>query len=295
MTKQINRRDFLKYSGGTVGLFAATGLFRGPLEPLVDSHIKTVELRWGEETITTCPFCSCGCGLVCYTEDGVLVRVEGDPEHPINHGSVCPKGGALAQLRNGTKEGSDNQSRLQEVRYRAPGSDVWEIKDWDFALDRIARKIKDTRDQNWIAVNDHGRSVNRTDAIASLGGAMLNNEECYLIAKMMRSLGVAYIEHQGRDSQTSGISGLTASFGRGAMSNHWTDLSNSDCIMIIGSNMAENHAACFLHVISAQDKGAVIISVDPRFTRTSAKADVFCPLRPGTDVAFIGGLINYVI
>lgn len=295
MKKKINRRDFLKYSGGTVGLFAATGLFRGPLEPLVDSHIKTVELRWGTETVTTCPFCSCGCGLICYTDGDKLVRVEGDPEHPINHGSVCPKGGALVQLRNGNEEGSSNQFRLQQVHYRAPGSEEWEIKDWDFALDRIARKIKDTRDQNWVSTNSSGRRVNRTDAITSLGGAMLSNEECYLISKMMRSLGVAYIEHQGRDSQASGISGLKASFGRGAMSNHWTDLSNSDSIMIIGSNMAENHAACFLHVKSAQDKGAVVISVDPRFTRTSAKANVYCPLRSGTDIAFIGGLINYVI
>ncbi|ADJ25760.1 formate dehydrogenase, alpha subunit [Dehalogenimonas lykanthroporepellens BL-DC-9] len=295
MSRDINRRDFLKLSGGTVGLFATAGLFRGPLEPLVDSHIKQVEIRWGKETTTVCPYCSGGCGLVCYTEDDVLVRVEGDTAHPINHGSVCPKGGALAQIRNGVENKSINSSRLQQVMYRAPGAENWEIKDWDFALERISRRIKDTRDHYWMAVNNNGRPVNRTSAIASLGGATINNEECYLLSKMLRALGIVKIQHQSIDGPLSGSVGLNSSLGCGAMTNHWTDLSNSDCILFIGANIAENHPPVFLHAKAAQDKGATIIDIDPRFTRTSAKADIHCSLRPGTDLALLGGLARYVL
>ncbi len=294
MKSEITRRDFLKISGGSAGLLATSGLFRGPLEPFVDSSIKAVASRWGHETTTICPFCSCGCGFICYTDGHTLVRVEGDPEHPVNHGAACPRGAAMAQLRNGAKDGSINEKRLQKVLYRAPGSTQWEEKNWDFALERIAQRIKDTRDFNWTATNAGGWPVNRTEAIASLGGASLNNEECYLISKMMRSLGVVYLEHDGRD-QSSAFSGLASSFGYGAMSNHWTDISNADCVLIIGLNNAENHPASFIHVKAAQDKGAKIISVDPRLTRTAARADIFCPLRPGTDIAFIGGLIKFVI
>ncbi len=295
MKPEINRRDFLKISGGSAGLLATAGLFRGPLEPFVDSSIKTVTSRWGDETPTVCPFCSCGCGFICYTDGNNLVRVEGDPEHPVNHGAACPRGAAMAQLHNGSKEGSVNEKRLQKVLYRAPRSNHWEEKDWDFALERIAQRIKDTRDSHWTATNAVGWTVNRTEAIASLGGASLNNEECYLLSKMTRALGLVYIEHQGSYSQSSALSGLTASFGYGAMSNHWTDISNADCILTIGLNNAENHPVSFIHVKAAQDKGAKLISVDPRFTRTAARADIHCPLRPGTDIAFIGGLIKYVI
>ena len=88
---------------------------------------------------------------------------------------------------------------------------------------------------------------------------------------------------------------MAETFGRGAMTNHWTDIRNSDCIMVIGANPAENHPASFSHITEAKERGTKLISVDPRFTRTSAKADIYCPMRSGTDIAFIGGMIKYVI
>ena len=294
MKPEISRRDFLKASGGISGLFAAAGLFRGPLGSLVESKIKGVTLRWGQETSTICPFASCGCGIICFTDGDTLIRTEGDPEHPINRGALCPKGAALAQLRNGTENGTINERRLQKVLYRAPGGTEWQEKSWDFALDRIAELIKETRDDNWTSTNAKGNLVNRTDAIASIGGAYLSNEECYVLSKMLRALGLVYIEHQGRNSQVGTLHSLSESLGYGAMSNHWTDVANSDCILIIGLNAAENHPSSFIHVNIAQGKGAKLISVDPRFTRTSAKADIYSQLRSGTDVAFIGGMIKYV-
>jgi formate dehydrogenase major subunit len=288
MKPQISRRDFLKASGGATGLFVTAGLFRGPLDFLAKSSIKGVTARWGQETTTVCPYASCGCGLICFTDGNELVRVEGDPDHPINRGSVCPKGAGLAQIHN-------NDRRLDKVLYRAPGGTEWQEKSWDFALDKIANRIAQTRDANWVANGRNGSIVNRTEAIASVGGAALNNEECYLLVKMLRALGLVYIENEARIGHASSIAALTETIGRGGMTNHWTDIRNTDCVMAIGANPAENHPSSFIHVGIARERGAKLISVDPRFTRTSAQADIYSQIRSGTDVAFIGGLIKYVI
>jgi formate dehydrogenase major subunit len=148
------------------------------------------------ETPTICPFCAVGCGAIVASQGGKVVNLEGDPDHPINRGSLCSKGMALAQLN--TVDGEINPHRLQKVKYRAPGSSEWEEKSWDWAIEQIAQRIKDTRDANLIEKDDQGRTVNRLEAIASLGGAALDNEECSLIVKAMRALGLVYIEHQAR-------------------------------------------------------------------------------------------------
>jgi len=138
--------------------------------------------------------------MILHTLNGNLINVEGDPDHPINQGSLCSKGSALYQVHA-------NERRLQKPLYRAPGSDRWEEKDWDWMLDKIAEKVKTTRDKTFITketITDEKTKagldviVNRTDAIASLGGAALDSEECYLLQKMMRGLGVVYLEHQAR-------------------------------------------------------------------------------------------------
>jgi len=222
-----------------------------------------------------------GCGIVASVRKGRLVTVEGDPEHPINRGALCSKGLALPQVVN-------NERRLRSVLYRPPGGADWEVKSWEWVLPRIARLVKKTRDEHWLDRRE-GKLVNRTEAIASLGGAALNNEECYAIAKALRSLGVVFLEHQARICHSSTVAGLAETFGRGAMTNHWIDIANSDAILIIGSNMAENHPCGFRWVIEAMDRGAKMICVDPRLTRTASVADVYVPMRSGADIAFIGG------
>jgi formate dehydrogenase major subunit len=191
---ELSRRDFLKLSGATAG-----GLLLG-------GRPTGIGLAWGiqpfplhkavGETPTICCFCAVGCGAIVAAQDGRLVNLEGDPDHPINQGSLCSKGLALAQLN--TVDGELNSRRLQKVRYRAPGSSTWEEKDWSWAIEQIARRIKDTRDRYLIETDGDGRTVNRLEAIASLGGAALDNEECSLIVKAMRALGLVYIEHQAR-------------------------------------------------------------------------------------------------
>jgi formate dehydrogenase major subunit len=120
-----------------------------------------------------------------------VINIEGDPDHPINLGSLCSKGSALYQLAN-------NDNRITRVMYRAPYSDKWEYKTWDWALNEIAKRVKATRDATFAEKNDKGQVVNRTTQIASVGSAALDNEECWLYQKFLRSVGLVYIEHQAR-------------------------------------------------------------------------------------------------
>src|SRR5215813_6948964 len=181
---QPTRRQLLKgLTTGTVALGALSPSASGAAMPL----LKT---RGATETTTVCPFCGVGCGQVVSTRNGSVINIEGDASHPISEGTLCSKGAASIQVVN-------NPRRLQKVLYRAPGGKAWEEKTWDWALERIAARAKDTRDKTFKTTVD-GRVVNRTEAIACLGGSALDNEEAYLLVKLMRAMGLVYIEHQAR-------------------------------------------------------------------------------------------------
>jgi formate dehydrogenase major subunit len=182
--RQPSRRLFLKgLTAGPVAIAAASQAGCGPAVP----PIKT---RGATDTTTVCPFCGVGCGQVVSTRSGNVINIEGDPAHPISEGTLCSKGASAIQVVN-------NPRRLQKVLYRAPGGTAWEEKTWDWALPRIAERVKVTRDKTFKTSVD-GRVVNRTDAIACLGGSALDNEEAYVLVKLMRALGLPYIEHQAR-------------------------------------------------------------------------------------------------
>ena len=188
---RLNRREFLELSGAVAG-----GLVLPAAVPAA-ALAKDFPLRKRVgETPTICPFCAVGCGAIVAARGDRVVNIEGDPDHPISQGSLCSKGMALAQLN--TVDGRVNPKRLQRVRYRAPGSYEWEEKSWEWAIEQIARRVKDTRDQHFVETDDEGRMVNRLEAIGCLGGAALDNEECSLLAKAMRSMGILYLEHQAR-------------------------------------------------------------------------------------------------
>ncbi len=192
---ELNRRDFLKVAGAGVSgiiIFQALGSKRGLAASPKAFPLKK---RIGEKT-TICPYDASGCGFIVAAEGDTIINIEGDPEHPINRGAACAKGASLAQLR--TVNGKLNPRRLTKVLYRAPGGSDWETKSWDWAIEQIASRIKTTRDTNWTSKDNEGYVVNRTDGIASFGGAALDNEECYLLVKMLRSLGMVYVEHQAR-------------------------------------------------------------------------------------------------
>ena len=152
--------------------------------------IPPLKTRGATATTTVCPFCGVGCGQVVSTKGGKVINIEGDPNHPISEGTLCSKGASGIQVVN-------NSRRLQKVLYRKPNGVKWEEKSWDWALERIAARVKETRDKSFkTKVNEN--NVNRTEAIACLGGSALDNEEAYLLVKLMRALGLVYVEHQAR-------------------------------------------------------------------------------------------------
>ena len=213
---KITRRNFLKISGTAVtGTVFVGGL--GFDLSAAEAYAQELRIKGAQETTTVCCYCSVGCGLLVHTKEGKLINAEGDPDHPINEGSLCSKGSSIFQTAN-------NDKRLGKPRYRAPGAAAWQEVEWDWALDQIARKVKDTRDKTFMTTSistirekkkadttdasgvfpdiftDVEREfvVNRTDGIAHVGSAALDNEECYLIQKLVRSWGLVYVEHQAR-------------------------------------------------------------------------------------------------
>jgi formate dehydrogenase major subunit len=186
---KISRRGFLKISGGVTG-GAILGTFGVHLETS-KAYADGLKTKYAKESTTICPYCGVGCGQIVSVSEGKVINIEGDPDHPINQGSLCSKGEALIQVAN-------NDLRMTKVLYRAPYSDKWEEKTWDWALPEIAKRVKKTRDENWMAADKDGKVVNRTEALGALGGAALDNEECYLWSKLARALGMVYVEHQAR-------------------------------------------------------------------------------------------------
>lgn len=183
---KTTRRDFFRTVGaGVAGSVLATGASASQgAAPGDDQLAGTTRTR------TICPFCAVGCGLLVASRDGKVVKVWGDPEHPINRGSTCSKAAALPQI-------IESDRRLGRVLYRAPGSASWETLSWERAMTEIARRIKKTRDATFVAASGDV-PVNRTEGIACLGGAALDNEECYLYSKLARAMGVTFLEHQAR-------------------------------------------------------------------------------------------------
>lgn len=236
---------------------------------------------------SVCPFCAVGCAQKVYVKDEKVIQIEGNPDSPISRGRLCPKGSASLQLTTG-------DSREKYVLYRRPRAREWERLDLDVAMDMVAKRVVETRRDTWQwAIGDV--RTRRTMGIASLGGATLDNEENYLIKKLFTALGIVQVENQARVCHSSTVAALGTSFGRGGSTTYLQDLANADCIIIQGSNFAEAHPVGFQWVMEAKERGARIIHVDPRFSRTSAMADTFVPIRAGSDIAFLGGLINWVL
>lgn len=290
---ELSRRSFFK-RGLAFGASAAAAATASAETVHAEAPYK---LRNVKEVTNICCYCSGGCGTICSSRDGELINLEGDPDHPVNLGGLCPKGAAMWGLRNVVT--ADRKAKLHPDRplypmVRRPGKKEWERLSWDEAVNEIARHIKTTRDATFVEKED-GITVNRCDGISSFGAAQLNNEEGWLVQKFARSMGILSIDNQTRVCHSSTVAGLAPSFGRGSMTSHWCDFVNSDVIMSIGSNNVENHPLSSRWVERAQDKGAKWIVVDPRYSRSAAQADIYARIRPGTDIAFYGGLIRYII
>ena len=253
----------------------------------VSAHLTARTATADRVVKSICPFCAVGCGQNVYVSGEKVVQIEGDPDSPVSRGRLCPKGSASLQLTTGG-------SRQYGVLYRPPYASDWQPMDLDTAMDMVADRVIAARRDTW-EWESGGKRTARAMGIASLGGATLDNEENYLIKKLFTGLGVVQIENQARVCHSSTVIGLGTSFGRGGSTTFMQDLQHADCIMIEGSNFAEAHPVGFQWVTEAKARGATVIHVDPRFTRTSALADLHVPIRAGSDVAFLGGIINHVL
>jgi formate dehydrogenase major subunit len=191
---QPTRRDFLKFT--TIG-GAAAAVFGFDLQPAY-AQLRALKIARASETRSTCPYCAVGCGTIIYTIGDKaknvtpqVVHVEGDPDHPTNRGTLCPKGASLEQ-------DILNDRRILKPQVRRPGGTQWEDISWDQALAEIAQKIKKTRDDSFIEKDAKGVTVNRTEAISWIGGCTDTNEFNFLVVKAMRALGVVHLENQAR-------------------------------------------------------------------------------------------------
>jgi len=293
----LDRRDFLKVVGAASVASFTLGDFIKASRAKASVAGATSE-KWekyivGQKTPSICPYCAGGCGLMVTTLDGELVEVEGDPIHPINRGALCSKPAALPQF-------VINERRILYPMKRTnpnKGKDVdpgWTQITWDEAYEIIANKVKDAL-SGFPYKHDEDYYYNGKDnPVAWLGSSYWNNEECYLGRKLISLLGSNNVEHQARKCHASTVAALANTFGFGAMTNHIVDAKNSKVFLIV-SNPAESHSMEFKWVTNAKENGAIIINLDPRFHRTSAKADIYARYRSGAEATIFLGLIRYVL
>ncbi len=223
---------------------------------------------------TICPYCGVGCAFYIVVENGRAVGLEYMTDHPVNQGSLCSKGNAALEIL-------DHPERLTHPLIKA--ADRFRPASWEEALDLIGQRLSAIRH----AVGP--------DALGFLASAKCTNEENYLFQKLARCLGSNHVDHCARLCHAPTVVALAHSLGSAAMTNPIPDLAESDCILVIGSNWAENHSPLARWVWRAKDRGARVIVVDPRLTPTAWLADLYLPLRPGTDVALLNGLMHVAL
>ncbi len=192
----VTRRQLFRYSGTALGASTITALGFSPAAAVTAA--RPFKLERTTETRNTCPYCSVACGVIMYgkgdlakQEQATIVHIEGDADHPVNRGTLCPKGAGLLDFVHA-------KTRLQQPEYRAPGSDRWEKLSWDDAIDKIARLMKADRDQNFIERNQDGQLVNRWTSTGFLAASATTNETAFLTYKVVRSLGMVVFDNQAR-------------------------------------------------------------------------------------------------
>jgi formate dehydrogenase major subunit len=193
---QVNRRQFFKLSAASLGGSSLAALGFSPKEALAE--VRTFKLTRTTETRNTCPYCSVACGIIMYSlgdkaknAKSEIIHIEGDPDHPVSRGSLCPKGAGLLGFVH-------SASRITFPEYRAPGSNAWMRVTWDWALERIAELMKEDRDRHFIAKNEAGQTVNRWPTVGFLAASAASNEAGYLTHKVLRSLGFVVLDNQAR-------------------------------------------------------------------------------------------------
>ena len=268
----MDRRAFLRRSGLGVGVGLATSQLtlvqKARAADGTAAAAKSVVVKR-----TVCSHCSVGCAVDAVVENGVWVRQEPVFDSPINLGAHCAKGAALREHGRG------------EYRLKTPMKLVgskYERISWDQALNEISAKMIELKKQSG------------PDSVFVVGSSKHNNEQAYLLRKWVSLWGSNNTDHQARICHSTTVAGVANTWGYGAMTNSYNDMRNSKCALYIGSNAAEAHPVSMLHMLHAKETGCKMIVVDPRFTRTAAKADEFIRIRSGSDIAFVFGMLHHV-
>jgi formate dehydrogenase major subunit len=193
---ELTRREFLKRGAIGAGALYVSSLGFDVAVAKATTIKQRLRIEGATVSHSVCPYCAVGCSLLAYTRkqsDGSveLLQIEGDPDSPINEGTLCPKGATSMEL-------AVSKRRIPSPLHRLPGAAEFEPVSWEFALDKIARHIKESRDRTFVEKDDDGNVVNRCEGIAFAGGAAFSNEEGYLATKLMRGLGLVYLEQQAR-------------------------------------------------------------------------------------------------
>ncbi len=275
LSATINRRSFLKRSGIGLGAGAAAStLTFQSIAPIASAQAQTpAAARKIEVRRTVCTHCSVGCSLDAVVENGVWLRHEPVFDSPINLGAHCAKGASVREHGHG-------DHRLKTPMKLVNGK--YQRISWQQALDEVSAKLKSLRDSSG------------PDSVYWVGSSKHNNEQAYLMRKFVSMFGSNNTDHQARICHSTTVAGVANTWGYGAMTNSYNDMQATRCALYIGSNAAEAHPVSMLHMLHAKEQGAKMIVVDPRFTRTAAKADEYVRIRSGSDIPFLFGVLYHV-
>jgi formate dehydrogenase major subunit len=269
----MDRRAFLRRSGLGVGAGLATSQLTLVRKAEAADAPRSDQASKIEVRRTVCGHCSVGCAVDAVVENGIWIRQEPVFDSPINLGAHCAKGAALREHGHG-------EYRLKYPMKLVDGK--WQRTSWDQALNEISAKMLELKKQSG------------PDSMFIVGSSKHNNEQAYLLRKWVSLWGSNNCDHQARICHSTTVAGVANTWGYGAMTNSYNDMQNSKAAMYIGSNAAEAHPVSMLHMLHAKETGTKMIVVDPRFTRTAAKADEYVRIRSGTDIAFLFGMLHHI-
>ncbi|WP_251370220.1 formate dehydrogenase subunit alpha [Polynucleobacter sp. MWH-CaK5] len=269
----MDRRTFLKRSGVGVGVGLAASQLTLVQKAKASAGAKVDGKGKIEVKRTVCTHCSVGCAIDAVVENGVWTRQEPVFDSPINLGAHCAKGAAIREHGHG-------EFRLKYPMKLVNGK--YEKISWDQALDEITAKMKSLR------------KTSGPDSLFFIGSSKYNNEQAYLLRKFVSFFGTNNTDHQARICHSTTVAGVANTWGYGAMTNSYNDMQNSKAAIYIGSNAAEAHPVSVLHMLHAKESGCKMIVVDPRYTRTAAKADQYVRIRSGSDIPFLFGVLYHI-
>ncbi len=268
----MDRRAFLKRSG----LVAGAGAFASQLPYGTMGKAQAADETANVKTEvhrTVCTHCSVGCAVDAVVENGVWTRQEPVFDSPLNLGAHCAKGASIREHGHG-------EHRLKSPMKLVNGK--YQKISWEQAINEVGDKLAGIRKESG------------PDAVFWVGSSKHSNEQSYLLRKFVSYFGSNNCDHQARICHSTTVAGVANTWGYGAMTNSYNDMQNTKCAIYMGSNAAEAHPVSMLHMLHAKETGAKMIVVDPRFTRTAAKADEYVRIRSGTDIAFVFGMLYHI-